>query len=277
MTRYAFYIDTTKCTGCEACVVACKSEYVDNDWTPYSLPQPFGQFWMNLHEDRKRAGSGKFRSTNLPFLCNHCANPPCQAAALNGAIYTRTRWFGDHRPCVVSWTATNRRCMPIRRDILKQTLNIPQKCTGCAHIVDNGVPQGITEPRCVAACPTGAITWGDYATLQPAIAAAGALPLHPEYGAEPMVFYNALPQKFVAGSLFNHATDLVVTGATVTATPLGGGTTLTTTSDLYGDFWFDGLPANATFMVTVKNSGMLTRTMLAYTGTDVDLGDIELF
>ncbi len=40
MTRYAWLIDTTKCIGCQTCTIACKDQFVDNDWPPYSAAQP---------------------------------------------------------------------------------------------------------------------------------------------------------------------------------------------------------------------------------------------
>ncbi len=41
-------------------------------------------------------------------------------------------------------------------------LNIAQKCTFCAHLLD----QGWTETRCSDACPTGAFTFGEEEDLR---------------------------------------------------------------------------------------------------------------
>ncbi len=44
-----FVVDLEKCNGCYCCQVACKDETVDNDWMPYSKPQPnVGQFWCKV-------------------------------------------------------------------------------------------------------------------------------------------------------------------------------------------------------------------------------------
>ncbi len=49
MARYGMVIDLSKCTACYCCFTACKDEYWENDYPPYSVGQPrFGQFWMNL-------------------------------------------------------------------------------------------------------------------------------------------------------------------------------------------------------------------------------------
>ncbi len=45
-----------------------------------------------------------------------------------------------------------------------QALKLAQKCTGCAHLLDRGWP--IKEPRCVDACVTGALKFGEEADLQ---------------------------------------------------------------------------------------------------------------
>ena len=109
------------------------------------------------------------------------------------------------------------------------------------------------------------------------IASTGAVPLHPEYGTQPRVFYIGLPGKFVTGAVFDNNTNLCLKGVTVTLQNLTTGTTSTATTDTFGDFWFDGLQANTVFAVTVTMSSKLTRKMVAYTGTDVDLGDIAMF
>ena len=46
-----FVVDVAKCSGCYNCQLACKDENCENDWMPYSKPQPkTGQFWIKVHE-----------------------------------------------------------------------------------------------------------------------------------------------------------------------------------------------------------------------------------
>ena len=40
MARLSLLIDVTKCTGCYSCFLACRDEYYDNDYSPYSASQP---------------------------------------------------------------------------------------------------------------------------------------------------------------------------------------------------------------------------------------------
>lgn len=66
MAKYAMVIDLHKCTGCGACVIACKME---NNITE-------GILWSDYQE--KTEGTYPDVSfTYVPTLCNHCEHPPC--------------------------------------------------------------------------------------------------------------------------------------------------------------------------------------------------------
>src|SRR5208282_1135488 len=79
--------------------------------------------------------------------------------------------------------------------------NIPQKCTFCAHLLDDGWK----EPRCVEVCPTGALVFGDLSDPNSEISQLHrnnvVEDLHPEYGMKPLVSYLGLPRRFVAGEV----------------------------------------------------------------------------
>lgn len=68
MTKWGMVIDISKCTGCYNCFIACKDEYWDNDYPPYSAAQPkHGQFWINI--DTKERGSHPFiKVAHIPFF-----------------------------------------------------------------------------------------------------------------------------------------------------------------------------------------------------------------
>ena len=49
MAQWGLVVDISKCNACYCCFTACKDEYWDNDYPPYSVAQPrHGQFWMNI-------------------------------------------------------------------------------------------------------------------------------------------------------------------------------------------------------------------------------------
>ena len=89
MKKWHMIIDVEKCEDCNNCFLACKDEYVDNDWPGYSASQPrHGHRWMNIM--RKERGQYPIIDVAyLPVPCMHCDNAPCVKAAKDGAIYQR--------------------------------------------------------------------------------------------------------------------------------------------------------------------------------------------
>jgi Fe-S-cluster-containing dehydrogenase component len=64
-------------------------------------------------------------------------------------------------------------------------------CNGCAHLLDDGWK----EPRCVDACQTGALKFGDESEFKSQIGQAEVL--KPEAKAGPRVYYLNITKKFV--------------------------------------------------------------------------------
>ena len=86
---WGMIIDVARCHDCNNCFLACKDEFVDNDWLPYSKSQPDrGQRWMNILR-RERGGYPLVVVAYLAKPCQHCINPPCLKAARNGAVNIR--------------------------------------------------------------------------------------------------------------------------------------------------------------------------------------------
>jgi len=267
----AFLIDLTKCYGCQTCVVQCKDEYVDNDWLPYSKAQPDkGQFWMRVGY-RERGQYPKVKMSWLPTPCMHCDNPPCLAAATGGAVYKRPDGIVIIDPVKSEGQKQLVGSCPYGVICYDEQKKTPQKCTLCAHLLD----KGWNEPRCVRACPTSAITVGEYEDLKKTIEEKGAVPLHPEYGARPRVYYIGLPKNWITGAIVDSKTGDCLEGADVTAKDTATGATITSKSDAFGDFWLDGLDAKNTYEVVISAAGK-TKTISVPLDTDKDLGDIPL-
>ena len=267
----ALIMDVTRCNGCFNCQIACKDEYVENDWPPYSLAQPdTGHLWMKTQEI-VRGTVPKVKVAYVAQPCMQCDNAPCLKAATGGAIYKRDDGIVIIDPVKSVGQKQLVASCPYGAIYWNEQLGTPQKCTFCAHLLD----RGWKEPRCVESCPVGALMFGEYEDLKKTIEAKGAVALHPEYGAQPRVYYIGLPKTFIAGALVDSSTGECLEGADVSAKDTATGKTTATKSDIFGDFWLDGLDAG-TYTVTISKSGMKSTSMQVSLQKSTNLGDIEL-
>lgn len=159
----AFFIDTTVCTACRGCQVACKqwhdlpAEKTTNRGTIENPPDlSFDTY--KLVRFREQVVDNKLHWLFFPEQCRHCISPPCQDTAGDpGAIYT------DPATGSVQYTAETR-FLNADEIIASCPYNIPRKsedgtlakCDMCIDRVQNGL-----LPACVQTCPTGAMNFGD--------------------------------------------------------------------------------------------------------------------
>jgi Fe-S-cluster-containing dehydrogenase component len=265
-------IDLNICNGCYNCQVACKDEHVGTDWSPIAKPQPdTGQFWYKL-SDMVRGQVPKVKVTYMHSLCQHCDEAPCIPACNAEAIYRRDDGavIIDSQKC-----RGNQLCLSAcpYEDVIyfNDSLNIAQKCTFCAHLLDDGW----SEPRCVDACPTGALAFGEEEDLKDLIAKAE--PLKPELDVKPRVYYIGLPKPFIAGAVLEPETDECTEGARVSATNVATGARCETTTDSYGDFWLRDLEPGE-YVLVIEKPGLLPRKLGSVDATsDVNIGDVEMW
>ena len=270
----AFVIDISICNGCYCCQIACKDEHVANDWTPYAKPQPdTGQFWLKLHEF-VRGTVPKVKMHYLPTLCMHCDKAPCiSACPVEGAIYKRKDGLVIIDPVKCSGCKNCVDVCPYGAIYFNEDLNIAQKCTGCAHLLDGkGSKEVWKTTRCVDACPTEAIKFGEESEFADLIKKAEVL--KSEAGTKPRVYYLNIPKKFVAGTVYDPVKKDVIIGANCTLSK--NGKKLTRATDNYGDFWFEGLEVD-TYTLKIEAKGFPSKTIASInTENDVNLGDIPL-
>lgn len=264
----AFLIDLTKCTGCYDCQIGCKDEHCDQAWLPYAEAQPeTGQFWLKIKEFERGQGS-HVKVTYMPTLCNHCENAACMKAAKDGAVYRREDGLVIIDPVKAKGQRQIVDACPYHVIYWNENLNLPQKCTGCAHLIDDA-DSPIRIPRCMDNCPVDVIVFGEEADLD----LEGTEVLHPEYGTKPRVFYRGLPKKFIAATVYDPDSKEVVIGATVTAKSDAG--TFSAVTDDWGDFWLRDLP-EADWVLTIEKDGKKTEIKVSTKEKDLGLDDIAL-
>ncbi len=211
MAKKVFVIDIAKCNGCHNCQIVCKDEHVANDWTPIAKPQPeIGQFWMELTE-RVRGTVPKVKVAYRPHMCMHCDDAPCiDSCPVEGALYKRDDGLVIIDPVKCTGCRSCVDACPYDRVIwFNEDLNIAQKCTGCAHLLDDGW----SEPRCADACPTLAIKLMDETEAKELIAKAEVWRPELKDKVKPRVYYLGLPKKFIAGTVYDPEEEEVIIGA----------------------------------------------------------------
>jgi len=276
--KYGMIIDVTRCNGCYNCFLSCRDEFCGNDYPGYSVAQPFsGQFWVKVIE-KERGQYPKVKVAYTVVPCMQCEKPSCVDASLNKAVYQRQDGIVIIDPAKAQGQKQIVDACPYRVIYWNEEKNLPQKCTFCAHLLD----KGWKEPRCVEACPTKAIVFGDVndpnSEISKIIAAAkGKLEvLHSEYGLMPNVKYIGIPRRFVAGEVvFRDKKDECAVGVKVTLSSKGKADKVTKT-DNYGDFEFEGLDVDKDYTVLIEHSGYSAKNVKVRTSIDTYLGEILL-
>jgi Fe-S-cluster-containing dehydrogenase component len=274
MARYGFVIDITRCNGCYNCFLACKDEHCENNFPGYAAPQPMtGQFWMKITENER----GQFPKVKVAYTampCMHCDNAPCVASGTDGAVYRRKDGIVIIDPIKAKGQKQIVSSCPYSVIYWNEKLEIPQKCTMCAHLLD----AGWKEPRCVEVCPTRAIKYGDLddpnSEVAKLVASGKTETMHPEYGIKEKVSYIGLPKRFVAGAVIFGDTKECAEGVTVTLKNDSG--VITTKTDNYGDFEFENLPENNKYLVILEAPKYKPIQIQVKTIIDKYLGDIVL-
>ncbi len=273
MSRYGMVINVNTCVGCYNCFLTCRDEYAGNEYPGYSAPQPMsGGNWLTVNEI-ERGQYPHVKVDHVVTTCSHCDSASCVKLDQSGAIYRRADGIVLIDPEKAKGNKDLVNLCPYRQIEWNAELQLAQKCTFCAHLLDAGEK----EPRCVESCPSGALVFGDLddpASAVSKLVAAGAEPLRPEYAMGEKVVYQHLPKKFVAGTVIYGDVDEVATGIEVVIS--GDGATKTAKTNGFGDFEFEGLAENTKYTVKVQAPGYKAASREAKTSKDIYLGEIVL-
>lgn len=240
MKQSILIIDIARCHGCNNCFMACKDEFVGNDFLPHSVSQPrHGHRWINVQK-RERGNYPMVDVTYLPLTCQHCEEAPCIKKGSGDAA---------HNPCgVVEFELESAKkdksilhSCPYKAVYWNEEKQTAQKCNMCIHLLE----KGWKKPRCVMACPTGALQFANVEkTHLKEFAQEQSLEvLHPEYNTSPHVFYRNLhryTKNFAGGSITYEGNCLE--NAQISCRHNGDQEPFKfTTSNTFGDFKIDGL------------------------------------
>lgn len=140
-----FTFDQAKCTGCQACILACT---IENGLA-------FDQSWRSVLTFNERHYP-HLSVEHLSLACNHCDDPACLRACPANA-YSRNAGIGfvelDAAKCIGC-----RYCVwacPFGAPKFDSTTGVIGKCTFCTDRQASG-----RSPACVELCPTGALGLG---------------------------------------------------------------------------------------------------------------------
>jgi formate dehydrogenase iron-sulfur subunit len=167
MSGKAFFIDTTLCTGCRGCQIACKQwnqlpATKTENWGSFQNPKDLCFYTYKLIRFQEHMGpDNKPVWYFFPDQCRHCVEPPCLEAAeddapggiiidgLTGAVLYTDKLKKANAADITE-------ACPFNIPRAQKGTGYMSKCTMCVDRVNNGL-----LPACVKTCPTGAMSFGD--------------------------------------------------------------------------------------------------------------------
>jgi Fe-S-cluster-containing dehydrogenase component len=188
--HWGMVIDLDRCTGCEACVVACRAENNIATVGEKEAARARAMHWIRV----ERYWEGEFpdvRVKFVPVLCQQCDEAPCEpvcptyasyhsSEGLNGQAYNRcigTRYCANACPYNVRffnflnpvWEKPFH--LQLNPDVSVREVGVMEKCTFCVQRIKSAEIQakaeerelrdGELQPACVQSCPAQAMVFGD--------------------------------------------------------------------------------------------------------------------
>jgi Fe-S-cluster-containing dehydrogenase component len=220
--QWAMVIDLDRCTGCEACVVACRVENNIPTVGPEEAAKGRSINWIRV----ERYFEGEFPDVKvkfMPVLCQHCEEAPCEPVCpvyatyhtdegLNAQVYNRcvgTRYCANNCPYTVRffnffdpvWDAPLEKAL--NPEVSVRTRGVMEKCTFCIQRIRKGedkakdegrdVRDGDVTPACVQTCETKAMYFGNIADPESEVSRLSrsnrAMRLLEDLGTKPRVIY----------------------------------------------------------------------------------------
>lgn len=157
---WAMLIDTTRCSGCQSCALACKTlnKLPNPDQPPTQLASDAYTFVDSRAVTLPASvGESEERVTYVKRQCMHCLHPACASACTVGAL--RKTATGpvvyDAAKCIGCRYCQYACPFGVPAYAWDEPLGLISKCQMCFKRLNTG-----QLPACIAACPNGALRLG---------------------------------------------------------------------------------------------------------------------
>ncbi len=161
---YSILVDTSKCTACRGCQIACKQwnglpgTQTKNEGTYENPVDLSADTWKILRYSEGTVPSGAPFWYFFSEQCRHCLSPGCMAESEKGEIVQDEKTGAvlfTPKTKSLNYDATREGCP---YDIPRQNPKTKElfKCTMCFDRITNNM-----IPACVKSCPTGAMVFGE--------------------------------------------------------------------------------------------------------------------
>lgn len=171
---YSILVDTSKCTACRGCQIACKQwnglpgTQTKNEGSYENPVDLSADTWKILRFSEGTVSSGTPFWYFFSEQCRHCLSPGCMAEAEKGEIVQ------DEKTGAVLFTPKTKN-LSLQAALDGCPYDIPRqnpktkelfKCTMCFDRITNNM-----IPACVKSCPTGAMVFGERPKILEAVKA----------------------------------------------------------------------------------------------------------